>query len=162
MANAGRMSLKRKFVQAGVFKAEVDEFLRRELAEDGYSGVRVRSNERRTEIIISATRVQSVLGDQTRRIRELISLIKKRTRSNKNIEVFLEKMMARSLSATTQAESLRYKLTGGLPVRKVKIMLNYDPSGATGPKKPLPDSVTIQDVKDEVLPTGPLSIEKSQ
>lgn len=105
-------------MQAGVFRAEVDEFFRREFADDGYSGVKVRSNERRTEIIISATKTQAVLGEQSRRIRELTSLIQKRTRSNKTIELFVEKMMTRSLSATTQAESLRYKLTGGLPVRK--------------------------------------------
>lgn len=35
------ISKKRKFVQDGVFKAELDEFLTRELAEDGYSGVEV-------------------------------------------------------------------------------------------------------------------------
>uniref|UniRef100_A0A5K3FHI0 40S ribosomal protein S3 n=1 Tax=Mesocestoides corti TaxID=53468 RepID=A0A5K3FHI0_MESCO len=230
MAGAGRMSLKRKFVSAGVFKAELDEFLRRELAEDGYSGVKVRSNERRTEIIISATKTQAVLGDQSRRIRELTSLIQKRTRSPKTIELFVEKMMARSLSATTQAESLRYKLTGGLPVRKacysvlrfimesgargaevvvsgkikgqraksmkfsdglmihsgdpvnyyidravrhvrlpqgilgirVKIMLNHDSTGATGPRKPLPDAVSILNAKEEVLPSAPYSVDKSQ
>ncbi|KAM7533656.1 hypothetical protein Aperf_G00000125887 [Anoplocephala perfoliata] len=118
MPRANRTSLKRKFVSAGVFKAELDEFLRRELAEDGYSGVKVRSNERNTEIIISATKTQAVLGEQSRRLRELTSLITKRTRGTRNIELFVEKMVTRSLSATTQAESLRYKLTGGLPVRK--------------------------------------------
>jgi hypothetical protein len=34
-----QISKKRKFVQDGVFKAELNEFLTRELAEDGYSGV---------------------------------------------------------------------------------------------------------------------------
>lgn len=37
-----QISKKRKFVQDGVFKAELDEFLTRELAEDGYSGVEVK------------------------------------------------------------------------------------------------------------------------
>ena len=36
-----QISKKRKFVQDGVFKAELNEFLTRELAEDGYSGVEV-------------------------------------------------------------------------------------------------------------------------
>lgn len=112
-----------QFISAGVFKAELDEFLRRELAEDGYSGVKVRSNERHTEIIISATKTQAVLGEQSRRLRELTSLIQKRARGNKTIELFVEKMLTRSLSATTQAESLRYKLTGGLPVRKYVFLI---------------------------------------
>ena len=38
---AAQVSKKRKFVADGVFKAELNEFLTRELAEDGYSGVEV-------------------------------------------------------------------------------------------------------------------------
>ena len=36
-----QISEKRKFVADGIFKAELNEFLTRELAEDGYSGVEV-------------------------------------------------------------------------------------------------------------------------
>ena len=39
----------------------------RELAEDGYSGVEVRVTPVKTEIIIMATRTQSVLGEKGRR-----------------------------------------------------------------------------------------------
>ena len=41
---ATQVSKKRKFVADGVFKAELNEFLTRELAEDGYSGVEVRDH----------------------------------------------------------------------------------------------------------------------
>ncbi|KAG1342657.1 putative peroxisome biogenesis factor 10 [Cocos nucifera] len=51
------------FVADGVFFAELNEVLTRELAEDGYSGVEVRVTPMRTEIIIRATRTQNVLGD---------------------------------------------------------------------------------------------------
>ena len=68
---AAQISKKRKFVADGVFKAELNEFLTRELAEDGYSGVEVRVTPTRTEIIIMATRTQNVLGEKGRRIREL-------------------------------------------------------------------------------------------
>lgn len=46
-----------------MFYAELNELLNRELAEDGYSGVEVRVTPMRTEIIIRATRTQSVLGE---------------------------------------------------------------------------------------------------
>ena len=46
----------RKYVADGVFKAELNTFLMRELAEDGYSGVEVRVTPSKTEIIILATR----------------------------------------------------------------------------------------------------------
>lgn len=52
-----------QFVADGVFYAELNELLVRELAEDGYSGVEVRVTPLRTEIIIRATRTQGVLGE---------------------------------------------------------------------------------------------------
>ena len=43
---------------------------------------------------------------------------------------------------------------------KVKIMLPHDPQGKTGPKKPLPDHVSIVEPKDEQIPANPYSESK--
>merc|ERR1739847_113065 len=113
------VSKKRKFVADGVFKAELNEFLTRELAEDGYSGVEVRVAPTKTEIIIMATRTQNVLGEKGRRIRELTSVVQKRFNFPENsVELYAEKVATRGLCAIAQAESLRYKLIGGLAVRR--------------------------------------------
>nr|GMC65464.1 40S ribosomal protein S3 [Ipomoea batatas] len=115
---ATQMSKKRKFVADGVFFAELNEVLTRELAEDGYSGVEVRVTPVRTEIIIRATRTQNVLGEKGRRIRELTSVVQKRFKFEENtVELYAEKVNNRGLCAIAQAESLRYKLLGGLAVR---------------------------------------------
>merc|ERR1711881_799322 len=76
-AVARPISKKHLFVRDGMFKAELDEFLKRELAEDGYSGVIVRKSKT-CEIIIIATRPSQVLGEKTRRIRELTAIVNKR------------------------------------------------------------------------------------
>uniref|UniRef100_A0A8C8MAI0 DNA-(apurinic or apyrimidinic site) lyase n=1 Tax=Oncorhynchus tshawytscha TaxID=74940 RepID=A0A8C8MAI0_ONCTS len=207
---AVQISKKRKFVADGIFKAELNEFLTRELAEDGYSGVEVRVTPTRTEIIILATRTQNVLGEKGRRIRELTAVVQKRFGFPEgNVELYAEKVATRGLCAIAQAESLRYKLLGGLAVRracygvlrgqraksmkfvdglmihsgdpvnyyvdtavrhvllrqgvlgiKVKIMLPWDPSGKIGPKKPLPDHVSIVEPKDETIPSTPVSEQK--
>merc|ERR1711993_144853 len=226
---ATQVSKKRKSVQDGVFKAELNEFFTRELAEDGYSGVEVRVTPTRTEIIIMATRTQNVLGEKGRRIRELTSVVQKRFNFPEGtVELYAEKVQTRGLCAIAQAESLRYKLIGGLAVRracygvlrcimesgakgcevvvsgklrgqrakamkfvdglmihsgdpvneyvdmacrhvllrqgvlgfKVKIMLPWDPSGKTGPKKPLPDHVSIVEPKEEVVVVAPSSEQK--
>jgi len=110
---------KRKFVADGVFKAELNNFLMRELAEDGYSGVEVRKTPFKTEIIIMATRTQNVLGEKGRRIRELTSLVQKRFNFPENsVDLYAEKVNNRGLCAVAQCESLRYKLIGGLAVRR--------------------------------------------
>ena len=91
----------------------------RELAEEGYSGCEVRVTHARTEIIIRATHTQEVLGDKGRRIRELKSLVEKRFKFPENsLELYAEKVQFRGLSAVAQAESLRYKLLGGLAMRR--------------------------------------------
>ncbi|XP_060845058.1 small ribosomal subunit protein uS3-like [Rhopalosiphum padi] len=112
-------SIKKRFVSDGMLRAELNEFFTRELAEDGYSGVDIRTSPSRTEIVVSATRTHNVLGDQGRRIRELTSLIKKRFDfKDKEVELFVEKIAQRGLCAIAQAESLRYKLVGGLAIRR--------------------------------------------
>merc|ERR1712224_1100155 len=85
----------------GVFYSELNEFLQRTLAEDGFSGAEVRVTPIRTEIIIRATRTREVLGEKGRRIRELTARVENR-----------------GMCASAQAESLRYKLLGGLVVRR--------------------------------------------
>jgi len=214
------ISKKRKFVLNGIFKAELNEFLTRQLAEDGYSGVEIRVTPTRTEIIIMATKTLNVLGEKGRRIRELTAVVQKRFGfAPGTVELYAEKVATRGLCAIAQAESLRYKLTGGLAVRracygvlrfimesgakgcevvvsgklrgqraksmkfvdglmihsgdpcnvyvdtatrhvllrqgvlgiKVKIMLPYDPNGKVGPKKPLPDNVTVIEPKEEQI-----------
>lgn len=58
-------------------------------------------------------------GEKGRRIRELTSVVQKRFNfPEKSVELYAEKVSNRGLCAIAQAESLRYKLLGGLPVRR--------------------------------------------
>ncbi|KAJ7926471.1 40S ribosomal protein S3 [Mycena leptocephala] len=66
-----------------------------------------------TEIIIHATHTQEVLGEKGRRIRELTALVQKRFKFP--VELYAEKVLYRGIF---QCESLRYKLLGGLAVRR--------------------------------------------
>merc|ERR1712100_47747 len=131
-----QMSKKRKFVHDGVLYAELNEFLQKELAEDGYAGVEIRRTPMRTEIIIRATRTREVLGEKGQRIRELTWAVQKRFGFAENtVEMFAERVMNQ----------------GVLGVR-LKIMLPHDPEGKNGPKTPLPDTVTIMDPKEDKPP----------
>ena len=129
------ISKKRKFVADGVFRAELNEFFNRELAEDGYSGLEVRVTPTRTEVIILATRTQKVLGERGRRIRELTAMVSKRFNFPEgSIELYAERVKNRGLCAIAQAEAIRYKLVGGLAVRRACFgaVRNIMESGAQG------------------------------
>ena len=60
------------------------------------------------------------LGEKGRRIRELTSVVQKRFNFPEGgVELYAEKVNNRGLCAIAQAESLRYKLLGGLAVRRL-------------------------------------------
>ncbi|KAL5196606.1 hypothetical protein ABZP36_000118 [Zizania latifolia] len=60
-----------------------------------------------------------ILGEKGRRIRELTSVVQKRFNFPEyGVELYAEKVNSRGLWAIAQAESLRYKLLGGLAVRR--------------------------------------------
>ncbi|KNE67812.1 ribosomal protein S3 [Allomyces macrogynus ATCC 38327] len=129
------ISKKRKFIADGVFYAELNEFLQRELAEDGYAGVEVRVTPARTEIIIRATSTMTIVGQKGRRINELTSLIQKRFNFAENtVSLYADRVAERGLCAIAQAESLKYKLLEGLAVRRAAygILRQVMNSGAKG------------------------------
>merc|ERR1719197_2380446 len=91
-----QVNKKRKFVQDGVFFAELNEYLNRELSDEGYSGVEVRNTPMRTEIIVRATRTREVLGEKGRRIREMTALVQKRFGFQEgNVELYVERVAQR-------------------------------------------------------------------
>lgn len=65
------------------------------------------------------------VGEKGRRIRELTSVVQKRFNFPEgSVELYAEKVNNRGLCATAQAESLRYKLLGGLAVRRYYIFMD--------------------------------------
>lgn len=168
---------KRKFVADGVFYSELNELFQRQLAADGYAGLEVRVTAAKTEIIIKATRTQDVLGEKGQRIRELTSVVQKRcvfsslvlpaivllklvvNRFNfpeGTVEIFAERVAARGLNAQTQAESLKYKLLGGLAVRRAcyGVLRFVMESGAKGAEVTVSGKVRGQRAKSQKFADG--------
>lgn len=107
----------------------MNEFLTRELAEDGYSGVEVRVTPSRTEIIIMATRTQNVLGEKGRRIRELTAVVQKRYVTGYH-------------SQKSLANKLKYILDSTLPKVLLNFMLKRSPQEDFAPSLRLNHSAT--------------------
>jgi small subunit ribosomal protein S3e len=148
---ATQISKKRKFIADGVFYAELNQMLIKELAEDGYSGVEVRVTPTRTEIIIRATRTKNVLGEKGRRIRELTAVVQKRFNfPDGTVELYAERVANRGLTAIAQAESLRYKLLAGLAVRRAcyGVLRFIMESGAKGCEIRVSGKLRAQRAKD--------------
>ena len=146
-----------QFVHDGVLYAELNEMLQQELAEDGYAGVEIRRTPMRTEIIIRATRTREVLGEKGQRIRELTSAVQKRFGFAENtVEMFAERVMNRGLSAMAQAESLKFKLLGGLQVRRAcyGVIRTVMESGALGIEVIVSGKARVQRAKSMKFKSG--------
>jgi small subunit ribosomal protein S3e len=126
---------KKKFVADGLFQAELNSFFSRSLANEGYAGLQVMATSAQTTIVVNATKTNEISGTKAYRLRELKSMIAKRFNYNKDsIELKTRKVAFRGLCAAAQAESLKFKLMSGLPVRMaangvVKFVMS---SGAKG------------------------------
>jgi small subunit ribosomal protein S3e len=115
--------------------AELSEFLRRELSNEGFAGVELRVVPKKTEILIKATKPALLLGEKGCRIRELASVIQKRFGfKEEQLELYAERVPNKGLSAVAQAEALKFKLIQGLPVRRAaySIMRNVMEQNARG------------------------------
>jgi len=118
MATSNQISKKRKFVADGIFFAEVNEFLRRFLAEDGYAGVEVIKKPAALHVVIQCTKTPEVV----KKIPDIQKLLQLRhgftAKSQNQLKVFAEKVTPRGLSARAQAQSICYKLKFGVAVRR--------------------------------------------
>ncbi|XP_076040863.1 small ribosomal subunit protein uS3-like isoform X2 [Oratosquilla oratoria] len=86
-------------------------------------------------VVIQATRTHDIASEKGRRVRELTAKIEERFHKTLgNVQVFLARVPVRGLCAAVQAESLRYKLLGGMQVRRASysIMRFIMQSGAQG------------------------------
>jgi len=109
------ISKKRKLVQDGIFYAEINEFLRRYLAEEGYAGVEIKPKPDCTQIVIKCTKT----ADVVKKIPEIQKCLQLRhQREADGLRVFAERVQPRGLSARAQAQSICYKLKNGVAVRR--------------------------------------------
>jgi len=132
---AKQINKKKKFVADGVFQAELNEFLSRSLAQDGYAGIEVRATPVKSEIRVHVTRLNKVVGKSGQRIRELTALVQKRFNYPEDtVELFASRVKDRGICAAAQAESLKFKLHDSVPVRMAAngVIRSVKRSGAKG------------------------------
>ena len=117
--NARRCTKVRRIIETGLFYAELNELLTRELTQEGYGGCEVRTTPSRTEIIIKASSVEKFVKNEGRRLQELRYMIMKRWNiRDEQLEIFIDRIQKRGLSAQNQLESLRFKLVNRIPARR--------------------------------------------
>ena len=120
-------STKRKFINDGVFRAEVNELLQGALAQFGFSGIEVNFTKGKTEVRVLVSRFNELKG-----------LIEQRFGFNRNpdhkFSLFVKRTFHRGIEAQEQAEYLKKRLLLGTPARSaaMNVIRNMLNKGAKG------------------------------
>ena len=134
-------STKRKFINDGVFRAEVNELLQGALAEFGFSGIEVNFTKGKTEVRVLVSQFSKLMNPEAKtsiKVNELKGLIEQRFGFNRNPEhkfaLFVKRTFHKGIEAQEQAEYLKKRLLMGTPARSaaMNVIRNMLNKGAKG------------------------------
>ena len=138
------ISTKRKFINDGVFRAEVNELLQKAFADFGFSGIEVNFAKGKTEVRVLVSKFNMLMSREVKdttnaiKVNELRQLIEQRFGFNRNpnhkFTLQLKRTFHRGIEAQEQAENLKRRLLMGTPARSaaMNVIRNMLNKGAKG------------------------------
>lgn len=72
------MAVEKHFIQEGIIRSEIENFLRNELEEAGYSGINIQKTPLTTRVILYVEKPAIVIGKKGRRINKLTKFLKEK------------------------------------------------------------------------------------
>ena len=137
---------KRKFINDGVFRAEVNELLQKAFADFGFSGIEVNFSKGKTEVRVLVSKFNLLMSRELKdttnsiKVNELKGLIEQRfgfnseKNQNHKFTLHLKRTYHRGIEAQEQAEHLKKRLLMGTPARSaaMNVIRNMLNKGAKG------------------------------
>jgi len=111
------LPLKNVFIQEGLKRAAIDEFLEKELKRAGYAGVELFKTPIRTRVVIYAARPGLIIGRGGHNIRELTQILEERF-GIENPQIEVEEVEDPDLSAKVVAARIAAALQRGVHFRR--------------------------------------------
>ena len=149
------MPIKKHFINKGIQQCLVDEFLRSELDNSGYSGCSLQKTPMGTRITIRTSRPGLVIGKKGKKIKELTESVKEKFNINvPTIDV--DTIENPDLNAQIQAERIAYAINKGQNYRRAtySIIRRIIKSGARGVEVHISGKVTSQRARNQVFRSG--------
>ena len=115
------MAREREFVEEGIKKADIKEFLRDSLQKAKFGGVDIRRTALRTRMIIYAERPGLIIGRRGRNIRDLTEVLENRY-AFENLQIEVEEIPIPELSPQIMASRIAAMLKAGRPFRRSAYM----------------------------------------
>lgn len=112
------MAVERKFVQEGLQRAEISEYIAKELERSGCGGIEIQKTPLGTRVTVFAERPGMVIGRRGRSIRKLTETLERRFRlENPHIEV--KELAVKELNPQVMANQIARALERGRRFRRV-------------------------------------------
>ncbi len=149
------MPIKKHFINKGIQQCLVDEFLRSELDNSGYSGCSLQKTPMGTRITIRTSRPGLVIGKKGKKIKELTDAVK--AKFNINVPTIdVDTIENPDLNAQIQAERIAYAINKGQNYRRAtySIIRRIVKSGARGVEVHISGKVTSQRARNQVFRSG--------
>jgi small subunit ribosomal protein S3 len=127
------MSLEKHFIQEGIIRSEVENYLKAELSQAGYSGINIQKTPLSTRVILYVEKPPLVIGKRGNRINTLTDYLKQKYKiENPTIDV--QKIEVPTLDANIVARRIAVALERGINRRRVvyKALHAVMSSGARG------------------------------
>ena len=115
------MAREREFVEEGIKKADIKEFLRDSLQKAKFGGVDIRRTALRTRMIIYAERPGLIIGRRGRNIKDLTEVLENRY-GFENLQIEVEEIPIPELSPQIMASRIAAMLKAGRPFRRSAYM----------------------------------------
>ncbi len=116
-----KLAREREFVEEGIRKADIKEFLRDSLQKAKFGGVDIRRTALRTRMIIYAERPGLIIGRRGRNIKDLTEVLEERY-GFENLQIEVEEIPIPELSPQIMASRIAAMLKAGRPFRRSAYM----------------------------------------
>jgi len=115
------LAREREFVEEGIRKADIKEFLRDSLQKAKFGGVDIRRTALRTRMIIYAERPGLIIGRRGRNIKDLTDALQERY-GFENLQIEVEEISIPELNPHIMASRIAAMLKAGRPFRRSAYM----------------------------------------
>ncbi|MBS7252171.1 MAG: 30S ribosomal protein S3 [Candidatus Freyarchaeota archaeon] len=149
------MPAKDQFIEKGVRRSEIDDYLAEELKKAGYEKVDIQKTALGTRVIIYAARPGLVIGKRGRTVRDLTEALETRF-GLENPQIEVNEIETPELSARVMASRLASALERGIHFRRAaySIMRRVMAAGAKGVEIKISGKLTSQRAKYQKFRDG--------
>lgn len=160
------MPAKNHFIERGIRKAEIDDYLANELKKAGYGKVDIQKTALGTRVVIHAARPGLVIGKRGRTVRDLTDALENKF-GVENPQIEVNEIVKPELNARVMASRLASALERGIHFRRAaySILRRVMAAGAKGVEIKISGKLTSQRAKYQkfrdgfILKTGEPSIQ---